>query len=173
MEVILLEPIKKLGKIGDIVTVKNGFGRNFLIPNHKALRATEENKKVFEDKKVDLELKHNRVKAEAEVLVEQINGKIITVIKQSSDDGRLFGSVSNKEIAKLISDNFAPISYLHVMLHDPIKSVGVHKVEIVPYGDVRAEMLVNVARSETEAQAAISSYNSSNSSEELDLVEGE
>lgn len=166
IEVILLEPVRKLGTVGSVVKVKGGFARNFLIPKNKAIRATEANKKSFEDKRKHIESKHNENKSNAEVLASKINGSVLNIIRQASDDGRLFGSVSGKEIASLLSNSDTKVSYLSIALPNPIKTLGIYEVEILPYEGVRALITVNVARSESEAQVALRDYQNKSSEEE-------
>ena len=154
MKVVLLEPIKRLGKIGDVVEVKNGFGKNFLLPNKKALRATEESLAVFEAKRAELDKKSKQDQKNAEKIVTELSGKSWVLIKQAAIDGRLFGSVTAKEIAKIISADGFEISHSNVILKTPIKNLGVYQVEISPYVDFSAEILINVARSIDEANDA-------------------
>ena len=157
MQVILKEPIKKLGKIGDIVEVKDGFGRNFLLPYGKAVRASNENKKLFEAQKQELEKRHNEQKAAAEKMVKAIAGKECVVIKQTSDDGRLFGSVSAKEIAAIVGSD---IKHNDIHIAAPIKNVGIYEVVVSPYAAVEATIIVNVSRSESEAALAYKEFKS-------------
>jgi large subunit ribosomal protein L9 len=161
MEVVLLEPVRKLGKIGEIVDVKTGYAKNFLLPKKKALRATKDNLAVFEAQKSDLHARNQQAKENAEKVVALLVGKSITIVRQSSADGKLFGSVTSKDIAKLLSDAIAPVSQADVMLGDPIKKTGVFKVEVSPYADVSAEILINIARSADEAASALRAYQAS------------
>ena len=161
MEVVLLEPVRKLGKIGDIVNVKNGYGKNYLLPKKKALRATKDNLTAFEMQKSDLHDRNQKVKEGAEHLVTLLAGKSITVIRQSAADGKLFGSVTSKDIAKLLTSDAAHVSQSDVMLGDPIKKLGVFKVEISPYAEISVDILVNVARSADEAVGALRAYEAS------------
>ena len=161
MEVILVKPVKKLGKIGNLVKVKNGFGRNWLIPQGIALRATEKNKQLIENQKHELEEKNNNAKEEANQLAKKIDGKDLLFIRQSAADGRLFGSVSNKEISKELS-NIASceIPYAAVDLEAPIKTIGAYNIEIHLHHDVTANIAVIIARTESEAQDALRSLKS-------------
>lgn len=151
MKVVLLKPVHKLGKIGDIVEVSPGFGRNFLIPKLFAVRATEANKKVIEEQKKELEAKNAEDIKQAELISSKISGKDFTFICQSAADGRLFGSVSTKEIAKTLSDNGYAVSYSSIHLDKPIKTLGVHEVSVILHSDVVCSIIINVARSESEA----------------------
>jgi large subunit ribosomal protein L9 len=161
MKVILLKQKRGLGKVGEIVTVKDGFGRNFLLPQGVAMRATAENEKKIEAQKADLEKQNAEIRKAAEVSSKKIEGKDFTFIRQCADDGRLFGSVSTKEIAKAV-EAIASIEITHanVFLIHPIKSLGVYEVIISAHADVTCNILINVARSESEAKDAINEYRS-------------
>lgn len=160
MEVILLETIKKLGKYGEQVTVKNGFGRNYLLPQNKAIRATKSNMEQFEARKQEIAQRNNELKAAAEKVASEIRGKDFTFIRQSSDDGRLYGSVSPKEIAdKMNSTNKSyELSHNNVEVANAIKALGVYEVNIHLYAEVDAKILINVARTESEAIEALKSF---------------
>lgn len=158
MKVILLKPVRKLGKIGEEVEVKPGFGRNFLVPEGFAVRATEANRLVIADQKKDLEAKNSEAKKVAEALSAKISGKDFTFIRQSAADGRLFGSVANKEIAKTLSDAGYEISYSHIHLDKPIKNLGVYEVSLILHSEVLTNVIINVARSESEAVDALREY---------------
>lgn len=158
MKVVLLKPVRKLGKIGDIVEVKPGFGRNFLIPQAFAVRATESNQKMIEEQKKDLEAKNAEAKKQAEAVSAKISGKDFTFICQSAADGRLFGSVSNKEIAKTVAQAGYEISYGNIHLDKPIKNLGIHEVSIILHSDVITNIVVNVARSESEAMESLKEF---------------
>lgn len=159
MKVILLKQKRGLGKVGEIVSVKDGFGRNFLLPQGVAMRATPENEKKIEAQKAELEKHNAEIKKAAEASSKKIEGKDFTFIRQCADDGRLFGSVSAKEIAKAVEvvANME-ISHMNVFLTNPIKSLGVYEVMIAPHADVTCNILINVARSESEAKDAINEY---------------
>lgn len=151
MEIILIEPVRKLGNIGDIVTVKDGFGRNFLIPQGKAIRATKSNKEVFEARKADLEKKYQEARSKAEVVANKINNEIIELIRQASDDNRLYGSVTAKEISQIFKERDLDIKTSIIDTNGPLKTIGVHKVLVNLYGDLTATIFVNIAKSESEA----------------------
>lgn len=161
MEVILIEPVKKLGTIGDIVTVRNGYGRNFLIPTNKALRATAANKALFETKKQEIEARNADAKKAAEAVAKELEGKDFTFIRQAGDDGRLFGSVTSRDISTSIAHE--AVSHSNVELQEPVKNIGVYDINLSLHPEVSARVLVNVARSETEAQSALQE----NASEEV------
>ncbi len=152
MEVILLERIGRLGQMGDVVKVKDGYARNFLLPRGKALRATSDNKSKFEGMKGDLQVKSNEAKGVAGKLAAKVDGKTYIVIRQASETGQLFGSVSTRDIATLVSTEGAEVSRTQVMLNAPIKSIGQYKVPLELHPDVEASVTVTVARSEAEAE---------------------
>lgn len=158
MKVILVKPVRKLGKIGDAVEVKPGFGRNFLLPQGFAVRATEANMQLIEEQKHDLEAKNVEAREEAGALSVKIEGKDFTFIRQSAADGRLFGSVGNKEIAKVLADSGYEVSHSQVELDKPIKTLGVYKVSLVLHSDVMTNIIVNVARSDSEAIDALREF---------------
>ena len=152
MEVILLERVGKLGQMGDVVKVKDGYARNFLLPRGKALRATTNNKSKFEGMKGDLQVKSNEAKGVAGKLANKVDGKTYVVIRQASETGQLFGSVSTRDIATLVSTEGAEVGRTQVMLNAPIKSIGQYKVPLELHPDVEATVIVTVARSEAEAE---------------------
>lgn len=155
MEVVLLEPVSKLGQTGEIVTVKNGYARNFLIPNKVALRATKENIASFEEMKKEIEAKNADKKQAAEELAKKIDGLTATIIRQAAEDGRLYGSVTVREIAENIKEQGFDVESSAIDLLNPIKYVGKTEVRISLYADVTIQILVNVARSEAEADAQL------------------
>ncbi|WP_341763879.1 50S ribosomal protein L9 [Candidatus Tisiphia endosymbiont of Beris chalybata] len=153
MEVILVKPVRHVGKIAEVCDVKNGFARNYLFPNKLAIRATAHNKQLIENQKHELETKDANTRTEASVISNNITGKKIVFIRQSADDGRLFGSVNNKEIAEMLSKISAhPISYLNIVLDKPIKTTGVFVVEVRLHAELSSDVTVIVARTESEAQ---------------------
>jgi len=152
MEVILLERIGKLGQMGDVVRVKDGFARNFLLPRGKALRATADNKKRFEDMKVDLQAKNLEMKGEAGKLASKLDGKTYVVLRQASEGGQLFGSVSSRDIAALLKTGATEINRSQIVLNAPIKTIGQYKVPLVLHPEVEVSITVTVARSADEAE---------------------
>ncbi len=152
MEVILLERIGKLGQMGDVVKVKDGYARNFLLARGKALRATKDNKSKFEGMKAELTTKSNEAKGVAGQLANKVDGKTFIVIRQASETGQLFGSVSTRDIATLISTEDAEVNRAHVVLNAPIKSIGQYKVPLELHPDVEVSVNIIVARSEAEAE---------------------
>jgi large subunit ribosomal protein L9 len=151
MEVILLERIGRLGQMGDIVTVKDGYARNFLLPQGKALRATEANRKHFESQRAQLEARDLERKTEAEAVAEKLNGQSFRVIRQAGDNGQLYGSVSTRDIATAVTEGGFSIERQQVLLDRPIKMLGLHEVRVSLHGDVVPHVVINVARSEEEA----------------------
>ena len=152
MKIVLLERVSKLGQMGDIVEVRAGYARNFLLPTQKALRATDENIQMFEGKKAELEAKNLQTKAEAETIKQKLDGKYFVVIRSASDAGALYGSVSSKDICTATEDEGVKISKNQVILEKPIKELGVHKINISLHPEVIAHVYINVARTSDEAK---------------------
>jgi large subunit ribosomal protein L9 len=152
MEVILLERVGKLGQMGETVRVKDGFARNFLLPRGKALRATTENKARFESMRADLEKKNLEAKGEAGKLSSKIDGKSFIVIRQASEAGQLFGSVTTRDISRLLTDDGAEVSRGQVAINAPIKSIGQYKVPLALHPEIEVSVTVIVARSADEAE---------------------
>jgi large subunit ribosomal protein L9 len=151
MEVILLERVEKLGGIGDVVTVKNGFARNYLLPNKKALRANESNRKLFEANRAKIEADNDSRRADAEKAAKDVDGKTVQLIRQASNTGQLYGSVSARDIVEALEGEGAKVVKSQVVLDRPIKGIGVHEVKVVLHPEVTAAIKVNVARSPEEA----------------------
>jgi len=152
MEVILLERVGKLGQMGDVVRVKDGFARNFLLPRGKALRATADNKNRFEEMKTELTARNIEAKGGAEKLAATLDGKIISMIRQASEAGQLYGSVSTRDIASLLNADGATVSRSQIALNTPIKTLGQHKVPLALHPEVETNITVIVARSADEAE---------------------
>lgn len=152
MEVILLERVGKLGQMGDVVRVKDGYARNFLLPRGKALRANAESKAKYEGMKAELQAQSLERKGEAGKVAAKVDGKTFTVIRQASETGQLFGSVSTRDIATLISTEGNTINRTAVELNAPIKSIGQYKVPLALHPDVEVSVTIIVARSEAEAE---------------------
>jgi len=152
MEVILLERVEKLGQIGDIVNVKTGFARNYLLPNKKALRANEANKKVFEANRSRIESDNAEKRVEAEKASKGVEGKTVQLIRQASNVGALYGSVSARDIIEALEGVGAKVTKSQVVLDRPIKAIGVHEVKIALHPEVSVTVKVNVARSPEEAE---------------------
>ena len=151
MEIILLERIPKLGQMGDVVNVKDGFARNYLLPQKKALRANSENKKRFEESKVQLEADNLKLREEAEKVSKTITGIFTVIIRQASETGQLYGSVTARDISKNLKNDGISISRKQVKLLKTIKQLGIFKTEVVLHPEVSAMINVNVARSSEEA----------------------
>lgn len=152
MEIILLERIEKLGQMGDVVNVKNGFARNYLLPQKKAVRASEESRKRFEQQRAQLEARNLERKAEAEKVAEPLNGLTVILIRQAGESGQLYGSVNARDIAEAVTEAGATIGRHQVSLSVPIKSLGMHAVSVSLHPEVSIEVTVNVARSLDEAE---------------------
>lgn len=151
MQVILLERVEKLGQIGDVVTVKDGFARNFLLPRKKALRANEANRKVFEANRERIEADNAARRSDAETASKDVDGKSVTLIRQASNTGQLYGSVSVRDIVEALEADGAKVTKSMVVLDRPIKSIGVETVKIALHPEVTVTVKVNVARSPEEA----------------------
>jgi large subunit ribosomal protein L9 len=152
MDVILLERVAKLGQMGEVVRVKAGFARNFLLPRGKALRATETNRKQFETQRAQLEARNLDRKKEARAISEKLNGKSFIIIRQAGESGVLYGSVSTRDIAEVISAGGFSIDRSQVVLNAPIKALGLHQAPISLHPEVEAVVSINVARSADEAE---------------------
>jgi large subunit ribosomal protein L9 len=152
MEVILLERIAKLGQMGDVVRVKDGFARNFLLPKGKALRATKENRSRFAQMKVELEARNLEQKSEAEKVGKKLDGQSFTVLRQAAEGGQLYGSVSPRDLAALVSEKGFAINRAQIVLNTPIKSIGMHKVPISLHPEVEVTITITVARNREEAE---------------------
>ena len=151
MEVILLERVEKLGAIGDVVTVKNGFARNYLLPNKKALRANETNRKLFEVNRSKIEADNADKRAEAEKASKGVEGKTVQLIRQASNVGHLYGSVSARDIVDALEAEGAHVTKSQIVLDRPIKAIGMHDVKVALHPEVAVTIKVNVARSPEEA----------------------
>ena len=152
MEVILLERVEKLGSIGDVVNVKNGFARNYLLPNKKALRANEANRKVFEANRAKIEADNAEKRSAAEKEAKSVDGKTVQLIRQASNTGQLYGSVSARDIVDALAAEGAHVTKSQVVLARPIKGIGMHDVKIALHPEVSVDVHVNVARSPEEAE---------------------
>jgi large subunit ribosomal protein L9 len=152
MEIILLERIEKLGSIGDVVTVKDGYARNFLLPGKKALRANDANRKVFEANKARIVADNDAKRGEAEAHSGNVEGKTVVLIRASSNSGQLYGSVSVRDIVDALNADGAGISKTMVVLERPIKTIGMYDVKVALHPEVSVGVKVNVARSPDEAE---------------------
>ena len=152
MEVILLERIEKLGTIGDVVKVKNGYARNFLLPRGKALRANESNRKVFEANRATIEATNAERRSGAEADAQKIDGAKVQLIRQASNTGQLYGSVSARDLAEALETAGYKVAKNQIVLDKPIKAIGVQQVKIALHPEVSVTITVNVARSPEEAE---------------------
>ena len=152
MQVILLGRIGRLGQMGDVVTVKDGFARNYLLPQGKALRATKANRERFERERAQLEARDLELKSEAQGVTSKLEGKSFIIIRQAGDTGQLYGSVSTRDIAAAVTEGGFSIDRRQVMLDRPIKTLGLHDVRISLHAEIIPHVTVNVARSADEAE---------------------
>lgn len=151
MQVILLERVEKLGQIGDVVTVKNGFARNFLLPRNKALRANEANRKLFEANKAKIVADNDAKRTEAQAASKDVDGVSVTLIRQASNTGQLYGSVAVRDIVDALVADGKKVSKQQIALDRPIKSIGIYDVRVALHAEVAVMIKVNVARSPEEA----------------------
>jgi large subunit ribosomal protein L9 len=152
MEVILLERVSKLGQMGETVKVKDGYARNFLLPNNKALRATKANKERFENERVQLEARNLELKKEAEGVSTKLDGQTFTLIRQAGENGQLYGSVTARDLADAATAGGFTVARSQFVLNTPIKTIGLHKVAIHLHPEVEVTVTANIARSPEEAE---------------------
>ena len=152
MEIVLLQRIEKLGQMGDVVSVKDGYARNFLLPQGKALRATKSNLVRFETERTQLEARNLERRGEAEAVAAKLDGQQFVIIRQASEAGSLYGSVTSRDVAEIATDGGFSVERGQVVLDRPVKELGLHPVRVVLHPEVTATITVNVARSEEEAQ---------------------
>jgi large subunit ribosomal protein L9 len=168
MEVILLERVGRLGQMGEVVRVKDGFARNFLLPQGKALRATKDNRSKFEGMKVQLEARNLELKSEAEGIGGKLNGKSFIVQRQASETGQLFGSVSPRDIVTILVDGGFTVTRNQIALHAPIKMIGLHTVPVALHPEIEVTITINVARNADEAERQARGENVTQRREETD-----
>ena len=152
MKVILLERVERLGALGEVVNVKDGFARNYLLPRSKALRANEANLKVFEAQRKDIEARNAKNREGAEKASKKIDGQTYVIIRQAGESGQLYGSVSGRDVAEAILSDGGQVDRSAVVLDKPIKTIGVHPVKVRLHAEVTVTVKVNVARSNDEAE---------------------
>jgi large subunit ribosomal protein L9 len=152
MQVILLERIGRLGQMGDVVNVKNGYARNFLLPQKKAMRATKENLAHFETQRVHLEANNLELKKEADAVAGKLEGKVFIAIRSAGDTGQLYGSVSTRDIAEAVTAGGFSVDRRQIVLERPIKTLGLHDTKVQLHPEVVVNVKLNVARSEEEAE---------------------
>ncbi|CAN5154474.1 50S ribosomal protein L9 [soil metagenome] len=168
MEVILLERVAKLGQMGEVVRVRDGFGRNYLLTRGKALRATEDNRKRFETQRIELETRNLELKSEAETVAETLNGLRVVILRQSGESGVLYGSVSTRDIAESLTAEGFNVARGQVSLNTPTKTLGLHTVPVVLHPEASVTVTVNVARAAQEAERQVHGENVT-AREEFDL----
>ena len=152
MEVILLERVAKLGQMGDVVRVRDGYGRNFLLARGKALRATAANKQRFTDQRAQLEVRNLDAKNEAAAVAEKLDGTSYVLIRQAGDSGSLYGSVSARDIVSVLHDGGFTVDKGQVIITKPIKSLGLYTLSVILHPEVESKITINVARSTEEAE---------------------
>jgi large subunit ribosomal protein L9 len=152
MKVVLLERVENLGAIGDVVTVKDGFARNFLLPRDKALRATSKNLEKFELDRVAIEARNERNKGDAQKVADKIDGQVYVLIRQAGETGQLYGSVGGRDVMEAIQAEGGKVERSQIVLNTPIKSLGLHVVPVRLHAEVSASVTINVARSAEEAE---------------------
>jgi large subunit ribosomal protein L9 len=171
MQVILLERIGRLGQMGDVVKVRDGYARNFLLPKGKALRATKDNMTKFERDRVQLEARNLELKKEADAVAAKLKGKSFPVLRQASDTGQLYGSVSTRDISDLVTEGGFSIDRAQVLLDRPIKTLGLHEVRVSLHPEVDVRITMNVARTAEEAERQARGENVSVMRDDFDAEE--
>ena len=151
MDVILMERIEKLGQMGDVVSVKAGYARNYLLPQKKAMRATEGNRVAFDSQRVQLEAVNLERRAEAEGVAKKVDGLFVILVRQAGEAGQLYGSVNARDVAEQVTESGVTIERSQIQLDRPIKAIGLHKVRVDLHPEVSVHVTVNVARSQDEA----------------------
>lgn len=152
MDVILLERVAKVGQMGEVVKVRDGYARNFLLPNNKALRATKENRARFEQMKSQLEARNLERRAEAQAVADKLNGQSVMMLRQAGESGQLYGSVSTRDIADGLTAAGFSVDRTQIVLNHPIKTLGVHQVPVTLHPEVEVSVSVNVARNAEEGE---------------------
>ena len=152
MQIILLERVEKLGTIGDVVTVKDGYARNFLLPRHKALRANSANLKIFEGQRADIEARNLKAKEVAAKAGDNLDGTSYILIRQAGETGQLYGSVSGRDVADIVNGAGGKLDRSMVVLDKPLKTLGVHPVKVRLHSEVVVSININIARSQDEAE---------------------
>ena len=152
MDVILMERIEKLGQMGDVVSVKPGYARNYLLPQKKAMRATEENRRAFDAQRVQLEAVNLERRTEAEGVAKKVDGLFVILVRQAGEAGQLYGSVNGRDVADQVTEAGVTIERGQIQLDRPIKAIGLHKVRVDLHPEVSVHVTVNVARSDEEAE---------------------
>lgn len=169
MEIILLERIRKLGQIGDIVTVKDGFARNYLLPQKKALRSTKVNREYFENERSQIEARNLEAKKEAEAVAVKLDGASAIVIRQAGESGNLYGSVSARDIADALDEQKLKVDRTQVVLDHAIKVLGIYSIQVKLHAEVFAKVDINVARSAEEAEMQVKGLEAKAAEEDLEV----
>ncbi len=169
MEIILLERVRKLGQIGDVVTVKDGYARNFLLPEKKALRSTKANKAYFETQRVTIEARNLEAKVEAETVASKLDGASAILIRQAGESGNLYGSVSARDIAVSLNEQDLKIDRSQVVLDHAVKYLGIYTIQIKLHAEVMANISINVARSLAEAEMQTKGLEAKTAEDELNV----
>jgi large subunit ribosomal protein L9 len=172
MEVILLERVAKLGQMGEVVRVKDGYARNYLLPKGKALRATADNKKKFDTMKTQLEARNLELKGEADKVGAKLDGHKLTVLRQASEAGQLYGSVSTRDLAAMLTEAGFTVNRTQIHLNAPLKMIGVHKVAIALHPEVEVTITVHIARNADEAERLARGEDVTVRREEVEADEG-
>ena len=171
MQVVLLERIAKLGQMGDIVTVKDGYARNFLLPQGKALRANKQNMEHFENERAQLEADNLKLKTEAEAVKSKMDGESVIIIRQSSETGQLYGSVNTRDIATSYTEAGFSLNKSQIILDAPIKELGIYDISVSLHPEVEANVKINVARTKEEAELQARGESVTIEAEEEEAVE--
>ena len=173
MKVVLLERVERLGSLGDVVNVKDGFARNFLLPRSKALRATEANLKVFEGQRKDIEARNEKAREAAEKSGAKLDGHSYILIRQAGESGQLYGSVSGRDVADIVNAEGGKVERSMVVLDKPIKTLGLHEVKVRLHPEVTVTVTLNIARSQDEAERQARGENVINSQFEEERIAAE
>lgn len=169
MEIILLERVRKLGQIGDIVTVKNGYARNFLLPQKKALRSTKANREYFESQRAEIETRNLEAKTEAEAVAIKLDGVSAIIIRQAGESGNLYGSVTARDIAAALGEQDLKVARTQVIMGHAIKFLGIYTIQIKLHAEVFAAIDINIARSVEEAEMQAQGLDAKAAEEDLDV----
>ncbi len=170
MKVVLLERVERLGALGDVVTVKDGFARNYLLPRAKALRANEASMKLFEAQRQDIEARNTKAREAAEKASGRVDGQFVVIIRQAGESGQLYGSVSGRDVSDAIAASGGQVDRSQVVLDRPIKTLGVHPVKVRLHAEVVVTVNVNVARSNDEAERQARGENVITSQQDEDRI---
>lgn len=171
MEVILLERIERLGMIGDVVNVKPGYARNFLLPKGKALRSTKENRTAFEAQRAQIEANNLKHKQDAQKVADKITGTVLVMIRQAGDSGQLYGSVTAKDVSDTLAEQKVTLDRHQVKIDTPIKMLGIHRVRLALHPEVIVEIKINVAKTSEEAESQLAAETLANQKPAEEVIE--